>query len=677
MINKTKIDVPAGIRYLGYWNEFRLSNFQGHNILHKQLPGCGFTEFALTCSDPVVLCSPRKMLMENKKDQHGDDVYLVVNSYEVDSDIDENISKEVSVTIIRSKDDTIAGKKKEWEKAKDGFYTGLYKEIGEYLERMRVEGKVPKIIVTYDSTYLVKKILTTMGIIQYFYFCIDEFQSILDDARFKSDTEIGLLDTLREGINRVLYVSATPMLDKYLEKIPELNTLPYYELDWGTLDPSRIKKPNLKVRTMKSLSSKMVEIIQTYLDGNFEKVVVQRDGQLVEVESREAVFYVNSVNHIINIIKKMGLTSSQVNILCSDTPSNQKRIKKLGKSKGFKIGKVPLRGEPHKMFTFCTRTVYLGADFYSECARSFIFSDANSSCLSIDISIDMYQILGRERLDINPWKNCAEFYYKATVDYKKMTQEDLNNIIEKKIRVTENLIKTWSDISIDEGTRKDDVADTYKKMAKAFKYLDNYVAVNNTTPVFNNLVLINEQRAFDIQQVDYADRFSVFSSLEREFKDYTKEEEYISEFFSKYDELKTYLQRIKFICEYLIEHPDRQEGILNNIADIDKIKQQILTVGASRIKGMGYSVTMVNKAMGVTIFDQASLNNAIYSTFIVGKRYTNKFIKSELGTIYKSAGFEKTAKTTDLDQWFEVKNSNVPVGGGKREHGLEIIKKKG
>ena len=670
MINKTKIDVPTGIRYLGYWNEFRLSNFQGHNILHKQLPGCGFTEFALTCSDPVVLCSPRKMLMENKKDQHGDDVYLVVNNYEVGTDIDDNIAKVAVASVITSKDKLISEKRKEWEKAKNDFYTRLYKEIGEYLERMRVEGKVPKIIVTYDSTYLVKKILTTMGVIQYFYFCIDEFQSILDDARFKSEAEIGLLDTLREGINRVLYVSATPMLDKYLEKIPELNTLPYYELDWGTLDPSRIKKPNLKVRTMKSLSSKMAEIIQTYLDGNFEKVIVQRDGQLVEVESREAVFYVNSVNHIINIIKKMGLTSSQVNILCSDTPFNQKRIKKLGKSKGFKIGKVPLRGEPHKMFTFCTRTVYLGADFYSTNARSFIFSDSNSDCLSVDISIDMYQILGRERLEINPWKNCAEFYYKATADYKKMTQEDLNKIIEKKIEMTNKLLENWKN------SPNDAQLYTYRKLVKSYRYLDDYIAVNKELPVFNNLVLINEQRAFEIQQVDYADRFSVFSSLEREFEDYTKEEGYISEFFSEYDELVTYVQKIKFICEYLIEHPDRQEGILNNMADIDKIKQQVITLGADKIKALSYNLTRINKAMGITIFDQASLDNAVYSSIVVGKKYSNKFIKAELGTIYKSAGFEKIAKARDIEQWFDIRDC-VITSGRKREHGLEIIKKKG
>lgn len=61
------------------------------------------------------------------------------------------------------------------------------------------------------------------------------------------------------------------------------------------------------------------------------------------------------------------------------------------------------------MFTFCTRTVYLGADFYSLCARSFIFSDSNIDSLAVDISEDLPQILGRQRLFDNPWKNSATF----------------------------------------------------------------------------------------------------------------------------------------------------------------------------------------------------------------------------------------------------------------------------
>ena len=55
-------------------------------------------------------------------------------------------------------------------------------------------------------------------------------------------------------------------------------------------------------------------------------------------------------------------------------------------------------------------------------------------------------------------------------------------------------------------------------MAATFNYRDDYVAVNRhggnvLIPCLNKLVLISEERAFDIQQIDYKDRFSVFNTI--------------------------------------------------------------------------------------------------------------------------------------------------------------------
>ena len=130
------------------------------------------------------------------------------------------------------------------------------------------------------------------------------------------------------------------------------------------------------------------------------------------------------------------LSIDQCNILCAQTDENSKLvreafntvIKKKAEQEGIKnpvllkgdiIGDIPTKGQPHKMFTFCTRTVYLGADFYSTNARTFIFSDANIECLSVDISMDLEQILGRQRLEENPWKNCATMFVKTTRNLRK------------------------------------------------------------------------------------------------------------------------------------------------------------------------------------------------------------------------------------------------------------------
>jgi hypothetical protein len=66
---KIVIPVPPGIRYMSEWTDFNL-NFFGVQpfIVDKQIPGCGFTEYCLTGNDDVILCSPRRILLENKED---------------------------------------------------------------------------------------------------------------------------------------------------------------------------------------------------------------------------------------------------------------------------------------------------------------------------------------------------------------------------------------------------------------------------------------------------------------------------------------------------------------------------------------------------------------------------------------------------------------------------------
>ena len=309
------------------------------------------------------------------------------------------------------------------------------------------------------------------------------------------------------------------MMDEYLEMLDEFKDLPYYELDWYSSDSTRIIKPKLDIFLMRSVGEKASEIIQKYLSGDFDSIVVMRNGVPTRVVSDEAVLYVNSVNHIISIIKKNELTPEQVNILCSRTDDNTKKIRrKLGKK--FTIGEVPLEDEKPKMFTFCTRTVYLGADFYSRCAKSYIFSDSNSDCLSVDISEDLPQILGRQRLFENPWKNNAIFYYRTTADYREMKPEDFQKILDRKNKSTESLLRTYSGVSISDD--RFELAKKFEEAVQIKNYLNDYVAVNHVVnsqtgevilkPVINKLVLVNEIRAFRIQQIDYADRFSVFSS---------------------------------------------------------------------------------------------------------------------------------------------------------------------
>ena len=661
--------VPRGIRFISeLGTDFRFYKLPVKCIINKQLPGCGFTEYCLRGPENVILCSPRKMLLKNKKDQHGRDVYLVINELEKEVAIDKDLSKIDKSQIFMEKMDEIVH-------GKDTVYNRLMNEIKDYLNERKYLGDKPaKILVTYDSYRIVKDILESLGIFQSFYTIIDEFQTILHDSKFKSNTELDFLYHLHQS-HSALFVSATPMLEEYLNMLDEFDGLPYINMDWASQDPTRVLKPSLKVLTMKSVGTKLPEIIDSYKSGNFERAIRMVNGYPTRVISDEAVFYVNSVNHIVSIIKKCDLQPEEVNILCSDTPDNQKRIqRKLGKK--FVIGDVPLKGVKPKMFTFCTRTVYLGADFYSTCARSFIFSDSNIDSLAVDISEDLPQILGRQRLFKNPWKNEAIFYYRSTCDYRKISQEEFDKEIERKKRSTNNLLSAFS-TALDDA--KYDLAKTYQKNTKSYNYKDDYIAVNEhrggtLIPVLNNLVLVNEIRAFRIQQIDYKDRFTVFSTIHNTLSSDDIINQKVSEFLREYQKLGTFKSKLKYLCEYGFS--DEVIGIvLDQIGEHDNIKSYYISLGSQKLRALGYDKYKIEKELGIVTFSYELLESSIYSEFKVGDKLTLSSIKDRLDYLYKSISYTATPKATDLEKFFEIKNSSI-YEDGKKIKCYTLLKKK-
>ena len=672
MINKLPdIIVPRGIRYISEMDSlFRFYKLPVKCIINKQLPGCGFTEYCINGPENVILCSPRKMLLKNKKDQHEFEVYLVVNELEKEIEVDKDLSKLDKSRSFMEKLKECTGEDK------NDIYNRLMREIKDYINFRKSYDKPYKILVTYDSYRIVKDILESLGIFQSFYTVIDEFQTILHDARFKSDTELGFLYYLKQS-HSALFVSATPMLEEYLNMLDEFNGLPYIDMNWGKEDPSRIIRPNLKVLSMMSVGTKLPEIIQSYKDGNFERAIRMINGYPREIISDEAVFYVNSVNHIVSIIKKCDLQPEEVNILCSKTEGNLKRIqKKLGKR--FVIGEVPLKGVKPKMFTFCTRTVYLGADFYSTCARSFIFSDSNIDTLAVDISDDLPQILGRQRLFENPWKNDAVFYYRSICDYRKVSQEEFDKELERKKKATSDLLRSFESAPDD---AKYNLAKTYQKNTKSYNYKDDYIAVNehigsNLVPVLNNLVLVNEIRAFRIQQIDYKDRFTVFSSVYSvlDTNDIINQE--VSNFLYQYEQLGTYFEKARLLCESDLSK-EVIDLVLAQISEEDDVKSHYIAIGPQKFRALGYKATLVRRELGIVTFSKELLINTIFSNFSIGDRISSAEAKERLRFLYSSISYTATPKATDLDAYFITKEAKVNEisedGTKKRVKGFDII----
>ena len=676
--------VPKGIRYLSEWSSlpggYSLENYPFPHMVNKQITGCGFTEYCITNNLDVIVCSPRKILLENKEDQHQGEVFYFRNEFEnmqnrdsFDLDISITPSPKEVERLMEVREST----KEELDEIEDRRYI-LKRNLLEYMDRCRQLGKPIKILVTYDSFHLVRDFIKHSDhfTIDNFYVIIDEFQSVFTDSRFKSDTELGFLNELKGGdINKICFVSATPMLDKYLEMLSEFKNLPYYEFDWKTEDETRVIKPVITVRSSKSLISDAKSVINSYLSGEFEKYTyIDPIGEIRKIESREAVLYFNSVKNICDVIRKCNLTPDNTNILCSNSLENQKNIRKAFKDscgrKDGGIGFVPKRGEQHKMFTLCTRTVYLGADFYSTNARSFVFSDPNIDCLSVDISLDLPQILGRQRLNINPWKSSATLFYKTIRNGKKLGEDEFNKTLSDKQQESITLIDVANGL---DDLSRETILKRYELLTKISHYKNDYVSVNhdadgNLIPVFNNLVMVAEMRAFDIQQVDYKDRFSVFNCLEASANSVVLDS--VDKLLSEFEIYQDFPSKLKFVCDIVLNN-----GLDNVMPFINSLpisyRNFILTLGPERCAAFSYRKHLLEKEISKTLsLQESNIGDIIHSTFEVGKVYSLSNIKSMLKDIYESAGeADKSAKATDLEKYFNVRPTMIlmNVDGEKKK----------
>ncbi len=653
------------IEYVSQIDGFNLPNHPA--IIDKQITGCGFTEF---CINPdksnfdCVLCVPRRLLMNNKyeqlhKDGQIDSVYCVVNNYEKIVNFERDYKKRRT------------GKEEGDSSAPIEYVNSLKDDIYHYCYYMKKGNQPIKIIVVYDSFKYVKTVLDRMMIMNETYVVVDEYSLMFQDSEFKAESVSDFENQLR-GLQKVSYVSATPMMEEYLEGY--WKKLPFYQLDWKTNYPERVKSPTGNTNCeVASIYKKAVSIIMKYKDGNYPYRWVYDGNNRRCVYSEKAIIFLNYVTEIIKLIDHCGLDASEVNILCADTENNRTRIQsKLGKD--FDIGKVPdpKKGEVMKKYTFCTRSVFFGCDFYDDTAKSYVFSKPNSNYMSIDLKLDLPQIIGRIRTESNPFKYEIEFYYEPSI-IQKMTQEDFDLLMKYRDDNTMDALQRFKEVSNKQAQALD-----YLKVVKTEGYKERYLSVNRMpdgtyVPVVNNIVKAQDRRAFDLRNLDYRDYISVKSTIyDWAHVNNVQIEDEARQFLDAYYRLGQKSEKLRFLCESPFSSLEIKEQIL------PRIDQEIATyysfLGQERCKANGYNLSKINQEIeNEERKDRAS--EYIFNIFQTGSCYILSDIKKKLTDIYEKCGITATAKATDIKKWFMTSIRKITIGDGKRVNAYELISK--
>lgn len=610
-MKKEMIKIPANIKYLTerekFIEEFGKPFELPNGILNKEIPGCGATTVALTDEHKTIICSPRNELLKNKYEQYPDTL-LVIGGVDT-------------------------------------------KEIEAYLQT----AELPKILVSYDSVYKL------IGCIKYksdWRVVVDEFQCLLADSSFKSEIELHFLDNSR-SFPYVTFLSATPILDKYLEQIDHFKDMNYYQLDWEEKDIVRVYRE----RTKNPINAAL-EIVRYYQNGNYPSVYVNGE----RIYSKECVIFLNSVNNIVNIIKQTELKPEEVNIIVGNSEDNDRQIARIGE--GFKRGRIPLKGETHKKFTFCTSTAYAGCDFYSTNAATFVISDCNRPNTAVDIATELVQIAGRQRLACNPFRQFLTFVY--NVNAEEVELETFNEHLCRKVNVTLDEIRDNNNAG--EALRAKRIKD-FRRIPDNVKYQDSYTMYDEQKGefVFNRLAYVNEQYCFDVQKFNYQNGVIVKKLLQDSSFDVSENQTYAvyQEQLKHLIKKEPFVDRMQAYCEYRAK-----QGLIVNLAmptlesKYPELRYYYEALGVDRIKALNYKEKKLLNEIHI-MKTKNKIRHELHGIIHIGDRILTTDIQQTLHDVYDRLGIDKSPKATDLNEFFEIHPVKIPTANG-RKNGFEI-----
>lgn len=630
-MHKITLNVPEGIRYLSDWHNLwnTLLPEGQHYILNKRICGCGATEAYLRSGRKVILASPRKHLLYNKYSQHlSDNLHL----YRYQGD-----------------------KKRYFENTgnteKDIF--AFNNELGRYLQS---GGR--KILTTYDSLGKIQEVLISSGeCLQEWTVVVDEFQSMFCDCQYKATTEyefsmiLGMFST-------VVYLSATPFLESYLDMTGQFGGLTVYELLW----PANMTQiPEVEViRSRKSVACLCARLVDDYRKGNGKAIMVD-GGKFI---AGEAVFYINSISEIKKIILENNIRPEEANIICSSKPENIRKLDELSQKTGmkFRIGDIPQRGEPHKMFTFCTSTVYIGADFYSTNAYSYIFANPRISSMTVDVSVDLQQIIGRQRLEENPFRNSATLYFNTRES--RVDRQALEEAVREKKEKTQRQIKNYVVVPY-----KNEMLQMMEETIRKYGHKDHYCCIvrdsNGRVCVVENEILeIADRRAWEVTNMIYNNDFSMYRALKAGVnvtKAADSNNPEIQRIFTEWNMDNRFDRKAKMYCDLHENAP----LLLEECNFIErKYKDYYDTLGREGFKSSHWREDYIKQALApvpMKLLPRNEIAGRLMNVLKAGGEYTKSEVKEILRGIYHELGIQGKPSASDITGYLTCEEKNIRI----------------
>ena len=293
------------------------------------------------------------------------------------------------------------------------------------------------------------------------------------------------------------------------------------------------------------------------------------------------------------------------------------------------------------------------------------FEDLETKKILFELGLKLSQIAGRQRKEINPYKNIINLFYRIKrKEEVEITQEEFKKSLETKKKETIALLdlyKKGNDI---------EKAGFIKKLKRDSElYHHDFVGISKITnqPIYNYLIDIANERAWEVSQKDYQDKISVTKSLSEQgfyVGEYKNENDQIASDFldNHFYQTGFFHEKLKMYCEFCDTYKDNLEimDILDHRIENPRFKQFYDYFGTKECKSKRYQELPLLASWG-NDSKEDKFAKEIYLTFKPGDRYSLKDLKEMVREIYQRLGITKTPKATDLGNYFKLIKTRITL----------------
>ena len=604
------IHIPAGTRYLV--GNLKNNDLPMNCMFDKGRTGCGGTTIALENDKNYIVLVPMVNLIKNKRAQVKKDDYEIL-----------------------------------------GVHKGIYEEeFTDYCQRVWSKGHPLKIMSTYDSFLKVGNWLKSLHFDPYSdaQVLVDEYHMLAYWYKLKPHIMREVMSETKKYDNKC-FMTATPLRGMSLLK--ELEGYSTVKVEWEEKE-----QKDIRLIPVRSVQKSLTELVrQNYAE--------HMDGKT----NINLHIFINSVNTSVKIAYDLDIPSEHVRIVCSE--NDEKNIYKVGNK--YKIGAMD--SEP-KIVNFYTATAFCGADIYDENGVTVIASDARKQHTLLDVSTMIPQIMGRIRN--SKYKNYAlhiytenrydnsnsEEEYLASIredfEQAKSYAEDINKMSPESISQTYEALslsgKLRNDCIVlgedgkvyaDENILRIDQANYYlRKSYTTQGLIENYTAENFTIQVDEEV-----QREID-RLVNSAKNHRY--SFKDAFLEYT-------------DAIEQYDEECK--GKGLVpDYSEFNKGMSHIWRDNQRVIDAYQLLGKEKVERLGYKTKYVDRELikCSDIPQEAKIAEILAKeiTTLPQIRFDDD-IKKLHSEINYTLGIQKSAKATDIDNYYHCKHYNGSINGKK------------